>query len=329
VNKLRRLLDAAGRVARDPSIVDPLVASTGLSRENVLLGLSRHLETTATDAEIDALVRSVTPAARVHVILSPSVFVAPLRAIALGLAASDKVTVQPSRREPIFTAMLVKAHGDPSVSISHELPTEGAIHAYGRDETIAGIRASASVPVRGHATGIGVALVTGDFTRAAEALASDVVPFDQRGCLSPRVAFVVGDAPAFARVLFDALESQRGAVPRGWLSDDESRDFTRWAETVTFAGTLHRGASCAVGALDKVLVPPTGRHVLVVPLASAEDLARALGSTRRYVIAVGTDDARAVTLDHVRVSPLGSMQRPRLDGPVDRRPGNIGAGAGV
>jgi hypothetical protein len=317
MNALRKLLEAASRVARDPAIVDPLVRSTGLSRENVLLGLSRHLETNATDDELAALTRSVTRVAgRVHVILSPSVFVAPLRAIALGLAAEGTVTVKPSRREAFFSRALVEALDDPRVTLTPDARPEdvreGEIHAYGHDETIAAIRASAHVPVRGHASGMGVALVTGDLAAAAEALAEDVVPFDQRGCLSPRVAFVVGDARAFSRMLFEALESRGKEVPRGTLDAAEQSAFARWADTVTFAGTLHRGGSCAVGVLETVMVPPTGRHMLVVSRASPT-----LPEIPNLV-AVGTD-APDFLQPAVRVSPLGMMQRPPLDGPVDLR----------
>jgi hypothetical protein len=318
VTKLRKLLDAAARVARDPAIVAPLVQSTGLSAENVRLGLSRHLET-ATDEELAALERAVTPASHVHVILSPSVFVAPLRAIALGLAAGAKVTVKPSRRETCFVQALVEAFDDPSVTITRgrkpEDVAEGEIHAYGRNETVAAVRARSRVLVRGHASGMGVAVVTRDLVRAAEELTSDIVPFDQRGCLSPRVVFVAGDVGGFAQLLFDALESRGKDIPRGSLADDERAALPQWEDTVAFGGTLLRGESCTVGVLDHVVLPPTGRHVLVMPFTPPMP-------PLPSVIAVGTDDprlARSVSPEHARVSALGMMQRPLLDGPVDLR----------
>ncbi len=299
------------------------MASTGLSLENVQLGLARHLER-ATDADVDALVESVAPAAHVHVILSSSVFVAPLRAIALALAASDRVTVKPSRREPVFAEALVRELGDSCVTLGDVDVDAGEIHVYGLDATIATVRshAKSGVIVRGHGTGMGAALVTGDFERSAAALADDVVVFDQRGCLSPRVAFVVGDAIAFGKRLFDALESRAASIPRGKLDHDELEDLARWASTVEFAGTLHRGASCAVGVMSTTAYPPSGRHVLVRPIVSASDLLTALGDDARFVVALGSNDpelARTVAPAHARVSALGEMQRPPLDGPVDRR----------
>jgi hypothetical protein len=62
--------------------------------------------------------------------------------------------------------------------------------------------------------------------------------------------------------------------------------------------------------------------VLVTPYASAPSAVRRLASMARYVVAVGTNDegaARLVAPAHARISPLGRMQRPRLDGPIDRR----------
>lgn len=322
--KVRKLLAAAERVARDPAIVEPLVESTGLSREGVELALAKHLETHATDAELASLVAYAGKAERVHVILSANVFVAPLRAIAIAFAASDRVTVKPSRREPVFATALIEALGDPRVTLASDLPDSGEIHVYGRDETIAEVRRAArpGVIVRGHGAGMGVALVTGDFARAAKALADDVIAFDQRGCLSPRVAFVVGDAGAFGRALFEALEST--AVPRGKLDPAEAADLARWTSTLDYAGTLHRGASCAVGVLDARAIPPSGRHVLVRPLSAPADLLAALGDDARFVTAVGSDlpldSLRAIAPEHARLSALGAMQRPPLDGPVDLRP---------
>jgi hypothetical protein len=320
---VRKLLEAAERVARDPAIVAPLALSTGLSREGVELALRKHLETHATDEEIASLVAYAGQAERVHVILSANVFVAPLRAIAIAIAASDRVTVKPSRREPVFAKALIDAFGDPRVALASELPDSGEIHVYGRDETIANVRRAAGpgVIVRGHGAGMGVALVTGDFARAAESLADDVIAFDQRGCLSPRVAFVVGDAHAFGRALFEALEAS--AVPRGTLDASESQELARWTSTLEYAGTLHRGASCAVGVLDARAIPPSGRHVLVRPLSAPDDLLAALGEDTRFVTAIGSDlpldSLRAIAPAHARLSGLGAMQRPPLDGPVDLR----------
>jgi len=319
---VRALLAAAARVARDPAIVDALVSSTGLSRENVELSLAAHLELDAPDAEIDSLVAGAGRAESVHVVLSASVFVAPLRAIALALAASDRVTVHASRREPVFARALVAALGDPRVRLVEERVVDAAeIHVYGRAETIASVRRAAGPRsiVRGHGPGLGVALVSGDFARAASLLAEDVTAFDQRGCLSPRVAYVVGDAHAFARAAADALEARAALFPRGALDPGEATDLARWTSTAAYAGTLHRGAASAVAVLDADALPPSGRHLLVRPLDSPASFLSVLGALGPFVTTVGTNLALD-PVPHVRLCALGAMQRPPFDGPVDRRP---------
>ncbi len=328
---IRKWVDAAARVAKDESILAPLVKSTGLSVENVRVGLARHVEH-ATDEEIDALVANAHSAESVHVILSASVFVAPVRAVALALAASDHVTVRSSRREPVFAEALVRAFDDARLTLAPDLAprdvARGEIHIYGTNDTIASVRkaAQSGVIVRAHGTAMSVAVVTKNFARAAEKLAEDVTAFDQRGCLSPRAAFVVShgddDARAFARALFDALEARAKIVPRGALEKGELEDLAWWESTMQYAGTLHRGASCAVGALDETVYPPSGRHMLVHSIRDVGDLTRAIAGDARFVIAIGTDalaEVRAFAASQMRVTELGELQRPPLDGPVDRR----------
>lgn len=335
VADVRRVLDAAAHVyAERRALVPALVASTGLSAEGVELGFE-SLEREATDEELSSLVAAAGDARSVHVVLSANVFVAPVRALALACAAAPRVTVRPSSRDPVLAEALVRACRDLDVSIVTarniaELDAD-CIHAYGRDETLEALRASARPGVRivGHGAGLGVALVSRPApSSAAELLARDVVAFDQRGCLSPRLALVLGGpdgARAFARHLDAALETLQRRVPRGSLAADERAEAARWRESVAFAGELWSADAHTVGLVPDptvTLVPPPGRHVLVVPVDD-EAVARAtLAPLSRYVVAVGSDDPAAATRvapPHARVSPLGRMQRPPLDGPVDRR----------
>jgi hypothetical protein len=78
------------------------------------------------------------------------------------LAASEDVTVRPSRRDPAFARALVEALSDPRVRLDPELDVavidSGEIHIYGHDETIARDREHArpGVRVRLHGAGMGV-----------------------------------------------------------------------------------------------------------------------------------------------------------------------------
>jgi hypothetical protein len=340
--RVRRLLAAARIVADDGAIVAPLVSSTGLSREGVLLGLSRYLETDASDAELDALLDGARPASRVHVILSANVFTAPLRALAVAWAASERVTVRPSRRDPVLTCALLYALDDDRVALAEATDvssvTEGEIHVYGRDETVMAVAttACAGVVVRGHGAGMGVAFVdvSTECERAAYAIAEDVVVFDQRGCLSPRVVLVEGDASRVDEVA-EALSARLGtlatAVPRGRLDESEKRDAARYVATMAFAGRVRKGDAYAVGVggvESAIVIPPTGRHVHVLGVSGCEAARTLLAPLARFIVTIGCDDptkGQALLADpaRVRVSRLGRMQRPPLDGPVDARGAEI------
>lgn len=326
IDDVRALLRCA-RGVRDlrASYRDALVATTGLSSAGVDLALDEHLEVDASDAEICALVDGAGDAPQIAVLLSANVFVASLRAISIARAASERVIVRPSSREPVFARALASAAG---IELREGLDVasfeSGEIHVYGRDETLASIRASAraGVRVRGHGAGMGVAVISASANRpvAAEALARDVIVFDQRGCLSPRLVFVLGDAEAFAQALHASLDAWAERVPRGRLF--EAEDARRWLDASAFAGRMWRGRDHAVALGAEPALPPPGRHVQVVGVAGEGALAAKLEPLRRWVVAVGSDDlelAKRAAPTHARISGVGGMQKPPLDGPVDRR----------
>ena len=338
---LRGLVQAAAKVARNAAIVAPLAHSSGLTHEGVKLALSRCLELDATDAELESLATRAVPSTRVHVILSANVFTAPLRALLVARATSLAVSVRPSRRDPIFARALVLAAHDTSITLAEDLAvadvTEGEIHVYGRDGTVASVRLASrpGVLVRAHGAGLGIAVV-GKGARpglAARSIAEDVVLFDQRGCLSPRIVLVEGDdgaAAALAHALDAELDSWGRAIPRGRLDERERVEAARYAETMAFVGRILRGASHLVGLAahgGPLMMPPPGRHVHVVAVRDLAEGARVLEPIAPLIVAIGCDDeerwqavvpvrSRRASL---RVSRLGSMQIPRLDGPVDLR----------
>ena len=334
---VRRLVDAAREVVRDRSaIADDVARATGLSAEGVELGFTRHVEVDASDEAIASLVNGAGDAKHVAVILSANVFVAALRAIAIARAASPSVVVRPSRREPHFARALALRAADPGLRVVDEIDVSrifgGEIHVYGRDSTIASVREKSGdrIRVRGHGAGMGAAVVSpsADLDTAVRALAEDVVAFDQRGCLSPRVALVVGDdarASTFADAMHAALLAAEVRVPRGTLSADERKDAARYASTLAYAGRILDASSHTIGVASAgapLLVPPSGRHLHVTAVRDRDALRALLDPIASVVIAIGSDDAElasAVAPSHARISPLGAMQRPPLDGPVDRR----------
>jgi hypothetical protein len=332
---LRRLLAAAASVYRDRSRIAREVArGTGLSAEGVEAGFG-CLERDATDAELRSLIESAGEAEHVHVILAANVFVAPLRALALALAAAPSVTVRPSSRDPALTRALVAAWGDGTIVVTPERDVgtvvRGEIHVYGRDSTVAAVRAAArpGVVLRAHGAGMGAAIVSrrADIDAAASAIAEDVMLFDQRGCLSPRVVVAEGNparGEALAAALHTSLERWGERVPRGVLDDGERAEAASWVQTLAFSGKAWIGRDHAVGfaGIDAPLgVPPVGRHLLVTSRQSIEEGWACLAPLSRFLVCVGTDvpGHLATTVPGIRVALLGRMQRPPLDGPVDRR----------
>lgn len=337
LENVRRILAAAkALVAARATIVPAITESTGLSAAGVELALGRYLELNASDGELSLLVDRAGDAPRVSVVLSSNVFVGALRAIAVARAAAPIVVVRPSRRDPAFARALVKRANDPGLVLDEELDVAkvdaGEIHVYGRDETIRDVRHRAlpGVVVRGHGSGMGIAFVSkaADLELAARGVSDDVVVFDQRGCLSPRVVVVEGAldrADAFADALHRELERASQIVPRGELPHDERGASDRYIATMTYACRALVGRDHAIGIAPPgapLLLAPAYRHVHVAACATDEQIGALLDASRPGLTALGTDDFDRVSgwsLPGVRVSALGAMQRPPLDGPVDLR----------
>jgi acyl-CoA reductase-like NAD-dependent aldehyde dehydrogenase len=342
--RVRKLVEAARQLADPASALgretrERLARSCDLSAQGIELALRECLEHEAGAEEIAALAASVPPALRAHVILARTVFTAPLRAIALALAQTPDVFVRPSRHEPELTALLAKA-SDGSFRVVDEIAADPGDHVwvYGGQDTLDEL--SRSLPERtvlhAHGPGFGVAVVdaTTDLERAANALANDIVPFDQRGCLSPRLALVVGSAQQsrrFASQLARALTDAEARVPLGKLASNEAASLTRYRDTVAFAGETWRAGRGVVGLSDSALIAPVGRNLHVV---ACDDLAPLLAPHAASIAAIGIQALPALeeearrALPLARVSPLGQMQRPRFDGAVDLRAPSFGTPIG-
>jgi hypothetical protein len=342
--RVERLLVAARRLA-DPA--DPLgqraravlPRSTGLTPAGVDYALTHCLETQPSEVELRALFAAVAPGARAHVLLSANVFVAAHRAIALALASAPHVEVRASRREPEMAELLHQGSGG-VFRLVEELAPRPSDHvwAYGRDETLRALRGDlpAGVVLHAHGDGIGAAVLrVGErvggtqLASVARSVALDVIAFDQRGCLSPRVVFVSAGtevARELALSLARELTALEQEVPRGELGDDELAAQAWYRATLEYVADYFpagRGGVSFDPDGSGVIVPPGGRVVHVV---RGEDPTVVLERLRPMLAAVGVAgppdlwEAVRAAVPRARVSPVGMMQRPKLDGPVDRRP---------
>src|SRR5450432_179947 len=243
----RTLSDASsdrGKRARER-----LVTSSGLSPEGVDLAISRCLESTPSEAEVEALIRSTPTAQVAHVLLSANVFVAAHRAIAIGLAASGAVHVRPSRREPEMAELLLAGAPNSFKIVSELSPHAGdRVWAYGSDETLdeVAVTLPQGAAFHAHGSGFGVGVIDASVTGSALSellprLAEDIALFDQRGCLSPRALLVVGGAEVareVARGLATELEQIEARIPRGRLAAQEAAAITAYRDTASFTGEV-------------------------------------------------------------------------------------------
>lgn len=311
---------------------------TGLSAQGVQRALEQCLEIAPSDAEVAALIASSGQANRAQVLLSANVFTAAHRAIAIGLAASDRVLVRASRRSPLFAQLLNEAAPGLFTVVSDLRPEPGdTVWAYGSDQTLSEITAQLPQGVQLHAQGSGfgvVAVREEDFSDAdwpafADAVALDTALFDQRGCLSPRLILAQGSAAFSQRLhseLLQALARIAIEIPRGRLLPEEQADLTWYRECVRSLGDWQAGDGGAVALIEAKIepVPPPGRALQICRVA---DLVATLKELTPQLTCVAhpanaPDPWKSALLHavpHARHCPVGQMQRPPFDGPVDLR----------
>jgi hypothetical protein len=325
VQRVRWVLDAAQRVYEQRETHAAAIAqSTGLSRRGVLFALDRALERNVPDAMVERFAARATPAECVHIVLSSNVFTGCVRALAWAHAASSHVVVKPSRREHVFFDLVhseLRTQGK-YVPVVPNLASanRGVLHAYGSDASLDAIAASVSIPMVRFGSGFGIAETSGALGDAMR-LAEDICVFDQRGCLSPRIAVFNGSpesARTFARGLAEALADASDRVPLG--EQFEAEETTRYIETMRAVGELFIAtgrAGTAAGTTayaDSMALPPTGRNVLVIPReALTREHHALLAHASMWAGATPPSGFRG------RVAELGSMQQPPFDGPVDVR----------
>lgn len=340
LQRVKALLLAASRVREKGTLwnrraLDELPAVTGLSRAGVELALTEHLEHDESDFDFRELFSSVPRASTAHVVLSSNIFVGALRAVMLAACSAERVTVRPSRREPVFFDILFDALGRPDwlteVSDIETQPGD-VVHVYGQDSTISAIAQALpeDVSLWGHGSGFGVAVIDASaFEQAVSPLARDVVVFDQRGCLSPRVVFVFGEeiqCETIAERLAEELEQWQTKIPIGAIDDHERALRRAYADTICATGLLFENDGAMVGLDNEpqsFLLPPLPRVVHMMRVSTVEQAKLLLEPMRQFVTRIGGQGQYATELQKwlpdARPCVLGRMQKPRLDGPVDRR----------
>ncbi len=344
IARLQRFLDSA-RVLCQPGhplfrrARAELPGATGLSPENVVWALENALEIQPSAWDLDLLCSRTPECRRAHVLLSANVFVASLRAIAIAIAAAPQVCVRASRREPLMAELLAQAAPE-QFQLVDELQANPGDHywAYGNDVSLRQIRLSLNrdVVFHAHGSGYGIVVITDteiddeqSSRQIARALVEDVVPFDQRGCLSPRIVLVQGSSEAarlLQRTVADEMKKREAQIPLGDISREERAQIARYRDTLCMAGEVLDAGSGWVSLETQILpwiLPPIGRILHIRPTKNAIEDALA-HAAKLTTIGVGSTEASTASrlqtaFPNVRIAKLGQMQRPKLDGPVDLR----------
>jgi hypothetical protein len=337
--RLQRLLQAAGELANPEKSAGQalrarLIETTGLSAAGVERGLSHSLEAAPSEAELQALLSSTPEAPRAHVLLSSNVFVGALRAIAIGLASSSQVHVRASRRDPALAEALHALAPELFELVSNLEPRAGDhLWSYGSDATLAELRASLPPGVWFHPHGAGFGATVVDAAawkpEAARAIALDTALFDQQGCLSPRVVLLVGSADqarSVAQAVASALQELEIELPPGPKSQPELAEARRGRDAAAYAFELFEAGSGWVSHGSELVIPPSFRSLHVV---DTRDAVATLAPWEPQLTCVSANtqaarDALQQAFSGARVVAVGQMQRPPLDGPVDRRHGTQG-----
>jgi hypothetical protein len=179
-----------------------------------------------------------------------------------------------------------------------EISKTDLVIAYGSDETIALLKAycspSSIVVTHGHAVSCGIIFKDAANKENLEKLAWDMLSYDQRGCLSPRVTFVeVGGeiSPEQCAKIFaeEILPLMAERFPRGGLFPGEATAIMHRKALYSFKGIVYSGKDWTVCYDDTLVWPEEGlpRFMPFKPFSNIKELQIVLQSVKDCLISVG------------------------------------------
>lgn len=172
------------------------------------------------------------------------------------------------------------------------------IIAYGHDKTIDLLKSHSSSSsifiAEGHAVSCAVIFKEAANRESLDKLAWDMLSYDQRGCLSPRVTFIQegGElSPEDCAAIFakEILPSRVIQLSRGGLFPGESAAILQRRAVYGFRGVIYTGDDWTV-CFDKELVWPTEALPRFMPFksfASLDDLMHVLQPVKKNLISIG------------------------------------------
>ena len=352
-----RLAHSAGEIGSDTCRL--LSQSSGLSEPMVAWALETTLGPLTFESLRALEAAPVPPRGRATrarpgrlcaVVLAGNVPIAAARAVGIPLLFGWPVLCKAASDDDVLARLLEAAliESDPELGTAYRvvrfsaedeaqatllLEQADAVSAYGSDGTLQAIRArlAPTATFIGHGHGLGAALIArgalADRERAriaARGLALDTAAYDQRGCLSPHVAWVErgGEVtPAeFASLIHEELGVLGTSLPRGRLPVPAASAQLSWRGIGAMRGSLHEGQGFAVSFEDEgpLRVSPGYRNLQVLALEDASQLSAQLAPLGVHLKCLGLagvpDPRTLLSLLPARVAPrlcnVGRMQRP-------------------
>lgn len=327
---------------------------TRLSRDGFTLAVTEALPSEGDLGNALRTLRGSRPVGEVALILPNNVETAILRPLFWSILGRNNTRVKLPSHGASFAQLVVDALRQTDALLAQSLSSlrldrhddaslhafllgADAVHVFGRDETVHAMRQRMHERVVAHGSGLGLVVVprgTVD-VEVASRIALDVARHDQRGCLSPHAVIVEEGSPeealAWARALHAALTQLDHDVPRGTLSNHEAQTERMWRDVAMATGEVFATASHAVSA-EETQPPrdcPGLRNIAVHAMTSAalDALVHSLGTHVKCVGALNEGHAlqlRARFVEASDVVPVGRMQTPRFDAPMDGRPAYTG-----
>jgi|GEM_PF-5564262 len=199
------------------------------------------------------------------------------------------------------------------------------VFAYGRDETMATLRQQISPQAifvaHGHVESAAIIFKEAAQEEALLSLAYDMLSYDQRGCLSPRLVLIeeggerspAEAARRFAEIILPPLAQQ---LPRGGLYPGEATEILHQRSVYGFRGPVYCGADWTVCYSEKQDWPQTvlPRFMPILPFDSHQQLIKILAPIKERLISLGCAGPaeKQIFLKQMlinQVVPLGEMQR--------------------
>ena len=214
----------------------------------------------------------------------------------------------------------------------------GKLVVYGGADAVRAFRtrtpADRQVISYGPRTGVGVVFSDGVSEQAARGLAQDVCAYEQMGCVSPRLVWVLGDATAFGHMLAEALAAEVARVRRPAITASEAVEIRRARATAEFRSDASPEPSGAavlgprdlawtvtIGDMAPAEVESLPRFVPLIPVADSGELRSRLEPLEGLIQALGyagtegldTTAELAAELGISRVAPFGRVAWPPAD----------------